>query len=150
MEKYTEELPKIKQKEFLAVASPLFDLSHKYLQGLVPNKEETLVSFIKEYIDVETLYQMPRDSLLASLRQLHKGSAKKIWEIELSHNNISEKNKLLMMLFEEIEKDIKPYQSLLSELSDLISLASREVAFKGKECSRNVLNRKSSKNVDSV
>jgi hypothetical protein len=131
LQKFNEELPKLKQKEFLVVAVPLLELSNKYAHGLVPNKEETLCSFIKEYIDVESLYQLPRDSLLASLRQTHKGTPKKIWEIELSHNNIVEKNKLVMMFFEEIEKDIKPYQTLLTELSELISLGSREIAFKG-------------------
>jgi acetyl-CoA carboxylase/biotin carboxylase 1 len=134
--KYYDSIPSNQpqqQKDFMNLMQPVLELATKFEQGMAKYAEGLYISLLKEYLAVEGNYQIPRENLIASLRQVHKDEPKRIWDIEISHHSLTEKNKLVLQLLEEIEKiGLGPYGSILHELSDLQGLGHREVAFKAR------------------
>lgn len=89
---------------------------------------DTITSLLREFLVVEQNYQQARDYVIASLRQQYKGDAKKIFEFEHSHYNLSLKNKLMALLLDKIGNGIRPYAATLHELSDLTGIEHNNTA----------------------
>lgn len=119
IEQYTEKLSVAKKNEILLVSEPLLEIARRYENGIEKYAEQLIASFLKEYLTVEYYYQQARDFVISELRQLYRDNIKKIYEIELSHANVIQKNKLILNLLDKIGDKIGPYTHILHEISDL-------------------------------
>eukprot|EP01114_Cavostelium_apophysatum_P005452 TRINITY_DN1646_c0_g1_i1.p1 TRINITY_DN1646_c0_g1~~TRINITY_DN1646_c0_g1_i1.p1 ORF type:complete len:2220 (-),score=642.37 TRINITY_DN1646_c0_g1_i1:15-6674(-) len=116
---YVANLPSTKQKEVLGVVGPVLELCDQYASGLDRHADEILSSFFKEYLAVEKVYQGVRDDVIAQLRSIHKSNLRRVFEIDLGHHSVTQRNKLMLNLLDAAARGLATFSYLLHELSDL-------------------------------
>lgn len=131
IQNYRADLSIDQQKTFSVTIQPMEDLIEKYLEGV----EVSLVSnFLRAYIDSELVYQSKsREDSLPLLREKYKSDSSSVFEIDLSHHKIHQKNELLLHLLDRIESkgQVGSYISVLKPIASLQS--NQEISLKAKE-----------------
>eukprot|EP01119_Soliformovum_irregulare_P013643 TRINITY_DN365_c0_g1_i1.p1 TRINITY_DN365_c0_g1~~TRINITY_DN365_c0_g1_i1.p1 ORF type:complete len:2213 (-),score=948.81 TRINITY_DN365_c0_g1_i1:73-6711(-) len=101
IEKFQETLPVPKKSEFLLVVDHILVLARKFEQGLARQAEDLILNLLKQYLQVETFYNnKSRENIIAALRENFPGNPRQIFDIELSHANVSQKNRLIVRLLD--------------------------------------------------
>jgi len=131
LQNFRNSLPTEQQKAFSSTIKPFEDLIEKYEAGV----EVFLVSsFLRSYIDTELVFQSKsREESLPLLREKFKSNSSAVYEIDLSHLKLHQKNELLLSLLDRIEskKQVGPYLSVLKPIASLAS--NQEISLKAKE-----------------
>lgn len=120
-----------KKKETLNIVEPLLELAQKYEKGPEKHENQVIRQILSDFVSVEKNYNSPREQTLAILREKYRNDLHTLFEIELSHANLSNKNKLILGILDEI-RNIEPYSYLLHELSELVGSGHNEVPLKSK------------------
>lgn len=130
-------LPEAKRKETLLLVDSLLVLAKKFEKGLAKQAEELISSIVSSYFTVENNYfQRSRDFLIVDLRQQFTNNPLAIYDIELSHFNIVQKNKLILAVMDNILKSdsgVRPFTYLLHDLTTLSGPDHHFVILKAKQ-----------------
>lgn len=121
IQSYLSKLSPQQQKELLPVVQVLLDLGTQFLKGIETNRNEVIVSILKNYINTEKLYITTRENAIVDMRKIYKGDLKKIYALELSHNrHFKCRENFIMQFLNKLDlKEISNFSYLLHEIADL-------------------------------
>jgi len=121
---------------FWTTVAPLQSVCQRYKDGLKGHEVSVVLSFLKNYIDAESLFirdaptPPKQEDVIISLRDHFKDNLQALVTIILSHSKVSFKNKLILLLIDEMERDGSYLKntSVISSLESLASVRSKQTA----------------------
>ncbi|KAJ1656041.1 acetyl-coenzyme-A carboxylase [Dispira simplex] len=124
------------------VVQPLVDVITKYKDGLTGHEKQVFLDLFDRYLRIETLFDEGRrreEEMIMELRDQYKGEPDRMYEILLSHSAVTSKNRLVLLLMDELsllsqqgtlDED---YATVLKKMADLRNRRTSKVSLHARE-----------------
>ncbi|KAJ1977442.1 acetyl-coenzyme-A carboxylase [Dimargaris xerosporica] len=124
------------------VLQPLTEVVSRYEHGMAEHEKQVYLDLFNKYLEIEMLFDEGRrreEEVVMALRDQYKNDPDRMYQILLSHSAVANKNRLVLLLMDEISSVVSQgsldpdYAQVLKKMADLRSRRTSKVSLHARE-----------------